>query len=73
MSKKDVMSRALKRVAMSATARNLTETLEQNATMTPGTATVPGTDATEIRLQYLATVNGLSTVIVCTTTYSSNF
>ena len=62
------MSRALKRVAASATARNLAETLDQNATTTPNVATAPGTDSTETRLRCLATVNGLSTDPVCTTT-----
>ena len=62
------MSRALKRVAASATARNLTETLEQNTTTTLSAATAPGTDSTETCLRCLAIVNGLSTVPVCTTT-----
>ena len=62
------MSRALKQVAASATARNLAETLEQNATTTPNVAPAPGTDSTEIRLRCLATANGLSTVPVCTST-----
>ena len=66
MSKKDVMDRALQRVAASATAMNLTETLEQNATTPPIVATAPGAETTDNRLQCLATGHGLSTTPVCT-------
>ena len=66
MSNKETTSRALQRVVASATARNFTETLEQNATTTPIVATAPGTDLTENRLQCLATGHGLSTTPVCT-------
>ena len=68
MSNKDVMGRALQRVSASATARNLNETLDQNATTTPIFATAPGTDSTEDRLHCLATGNGLSITPVCTST-----